>query len=132
MSAFDANELIRRARQAVNPRQLSPKVGAGDVGCALVSAKGAIYTGVSIDTACSMGFCAEHNAIGTMITDGESRIVALVAVDWNGEIIPPCGRCREFIYQVDPDNAETIVLLKGDRRMTMKELLPEHWALPGD
>ena len=131
MQKFDAGELIRRAREVVNPRQTSPTVGVGDVGCALLTEKGAIHVGVSIDTACSMGFCAEHNAIGTMITHGESRIVALVAVDWNGEIASPCGRCREFIYQVDSGNAETLILLKGDRHVPLKQLLPDHWSPVG-
>ena len=100
------------AREVVNPRELSPTVGVGDVGCALVTDKGTVYVGVSIDTACSMGFCAEHNAIGTMITNGESRIAKTAAVDWNGKVIPPCGRCREFIYQIDPRNADTIIILE--------------------
>jgi cytidine deaminase len=125
-----SDDLVRRARDVVNPRKLSPSVGVGDVACALVTEKGTVYVGVSIDTACSMGFCAEHNAIGNMITNGESRIVRLAAVDWNGNVIPPCGRCREFIYQVDPRNADTAIVLSGGREMKLRDLLPEHWALP--
>lgn len=124
-----SDELVRRAKEVVDPRELSPTVGVGDVGCALVTDKGTVYVGVSIDTACSMGFCAEHNAIGTMITNGESKIAKIVAVDWNGKIIPPCGRCREFMYQVDPHNADTIVILSGGREKALRELLPEHWSL---
>jgi cytidine deaminase len=74
-----------------------------------------------------MGFCAEHNAIGTMVTQGESRIHTIVAVDWDGSILSPCGRCREFIYQIDEGNAETRVILRENSVMTLKELLPEHW-----
>lgn len=122
-------ELVSRAREIVNPRELSPTVGVGDVGCALVTDRGNVYVGVSIDTACSMGFCAEHNAVGNMITHGESRIVKLAAVDWNGRVIPPCGRCREFIYQVDPCNADTIIILSDGRERTLRDLLPEHWSL---
>jgi cytidine deaminase len=124
-----ADELVLRAREVVNPRELSPTVGVGDVGCALVTETGTVYVGVSIDTACSMGFCAEHNAIGTMVTNGQSRIIKLAAVDWNGKVIPPCGRCREFIYQIDPRNADTIIVLGGGREMKLRDLLPEHWAL---
>ena len=126
---ISSDELMLRAREVVNPRQLSPTVGVGDVGCALISDKGTIYVGISIDTACSMGFCAEHNAIGTMVTNGESRIIKLVAVDWNGKVIPPCGRCREFIYQIDPRNADTMIILSGGREKTLRDLLPEHWGL---
>ena len=48
-----------------------------------------------------MGFCAEHAAIAAMITAGENRITKVIAVYEDGTIIPPCGRCREFICQ-DP------------------------------
>jgi len=126
---ISSDELVRHAREVVNPRELSPTVGVGDVGCALATDKGTVYVGVSIDTACSMGFCAEHNAIGTMITNGESRIAKLTAVDWNGKVIAPCGRCRELMYQIDPRNADTIVILSDGREKTLRELLPEHRAL---
>lgn len=125
---IDDAELIRLAREVLAPRRLSPTCEVGGVGCALVTDKGNVYVGVCIDTSSSMGFCAEHNAIGTMITEGESRIISIVAVDWDEEILAPCGRCREFIYQVDPGNAETRVLLRGDKVQTVSELLPEHWA----
>jgi len=126
---ISSDDLVLRAREVVNPRELSPTASVGDVGCALVTDKGTVYIGVSIDTACSMGFCAEHNAIGAMITHGESRIVKLAAVDWNGNVVPPCGRCREFIFQIDPQNADTIIILSGGREKALRDLLPEHWSL---
>jgi cytidine deaminase len=120
-------DLIRKAREVLNPRRLSPSVEVGGVGSALVTDEGNVYRGVCIDTACSMGFCAEHTAIGAMVTSGESCIISIVAVDWDGTIISPCGRCREFIYQMDERNAGTRVLLKNGRVMSVRDLLPEHW-----
>lgn len=122
------NELIEQARAVLNPRQLTALADAGGVAAALITEKGNVYLGVCIDTTSSMGFCAEHNAIGNMITHGESRIMTIVAVAGNGKILAPCGRCREFIYQMDDGNTETRVLLSGGRSMTIRELLPEHWA----
>lgn len=124
---IDDQKLIKKAQKVLNPRQTSPTAEVGGVGCALVTDKGHVYTGVCIDTPCSMGFCAEHNAIGTMITQGESHIHTIVAVDWDGSILPPCGRCREFIYQIDEHNADTRVILQDNKIRTVKELLPEHW-----
>jgi cytidine deaminase len=43
-----------------------------------------------------MGFCAEHAAIASMLTAGESKIMTIVAVNCEGAILPPCGRCREL------------------------------------
>ena len=121
-------ELIARATALLNPRELSPHAEAGGVGSALVTDGGNVYVGVNIDTSSGMGFCAEHAAIAAMVTAGESRIERIVAVHSDGEVIPPCGRCREFIFQMDPANGETRVLLPGERVKTIHELLPDHWA----
>ena len=61
-----------------------------------------------------------------MITAAESRIERIVAVDWDGSILSPCGRCRELVVQVDDGNAETRVILRGGVRL-MRQLVPEHW-----
>ncbi len=63
-----------------------------------------------------------------MITAGESRIESLVAVHWQGGVVPPCGRCRELVVQVDEGNAETRVILSESVK-TMRDLLPDHWLL---
>ncbi|HKS92070.1 MAG TPA: cytidine deaminase [Tepidiformaceae bacterium] len=120
-------ELFELAKATTNKRVLSENATAGSVASALVTAGGNVFVGVCIDTACGMGFCAEHNAIGSMITGGESAIAAIVAVNRRGDILPPCGRCREFIYQVDDANRRTRVLLPNERTATIAELLPEHW-----
>ena len=125
---IEDDDLYQRAKEALNPRKLSPLAEAGGVASALVTDQGNVYVGVCIDTGSSMGFCAEHNAIGNMITNGESRILTIVAVNWDGRILSPCGRCREFIYQIDSANASTRVLLNADRESTIEHLLPDNWA----
>lgn len=119
--------LLEAARQRVNPRQLGKAGEAGAVAAAIETEAGNLYTGVNIDVPCSMGFCAEHAAIAAMVTAGESRIVRLVAVHHSGRVIPPCGRCREFVCQIDARNGECQVLLDGDRIVTVNDLLPERW-----
>ena len=47
--------------------------------------QGNIYVGVCIDTACSLGMCAERNAIANMITNGERRIKKIAAVMPDGK-----------------------------------------------
>jgi cytidine deaminase len=71
-----------------------------------------------------MGFCAEHAAIAQMITNEESRIMKIVAVGRNGKILPPCGRCREFIYQINNENLEAEVLVAENKVVMLEELLP--------
>lgn len=119
---------IIEAKKVINPRKLSENAYAGSVGAALLTESGNVYTGVCIDTACSMGFCAEHAAAATMITSGESRVMKMIAVGSNGEIMSPCGRCREFIKQLNPDNLSTEVMVAKGVVVTLRELLPFDWS----
>lgn len=121
------DELYERAKSVINPRKLSDCAEAGGVGAALLTESGAVYTGVCIDTACSMGFCAEHAAAAAMVTAGESRVVRMVAVDWDGKVLPPCGRCREFISQLHDANLDAEVMVARDIIVRLCELLPYDW-----
>lgn len=100
----------------------------GHVGCALLTDKGNVYTGVSINAKCGIGFCAEHAAIADMIKAGESRIVKLVSASAD-EVLVPCGRCREFIRQVNYDNLKTKILINDNEVKTIDELLPYTWSM---
>jgi cytidine deaminase len=124
---MDFDELYKTARSALNPRRLSETAEAGGVAAAILSDSGRVFTGVCIDTTSSMGFCAEHAAAAAMITAGENRVVKMIAVGWDGHIMPPCGRCREFICQLHDDNLDTEVMVKKDVVLTLKELLPYDW-----
>ncbi|MBU5418710.1 cytidine deaminase [Acetanaerobacterium sp. MSJ-12] len=119
--------LYERAKAVLRPRQLSKNSFAGSVAAALETPSGAVYTGVCIDTPCSMGFCAEHAAAAAMVTAGESRVVRLIAVYEDGSVIPPCGRCREFLCQLHDENPACLVQL-ADRLATLDELLPDRWG----
>lgn len=59
-----------------------------------------------------------------MILNNETRIVKLIAVFQGGEVISPCGKCRELIYQINHNNLDCEVFLK-DKTMKIKDLLPE-------
>ncbi len=129
MNDQNIKALIASAEAVVNPRDVGGR-RFGDVGCALRTEDGNVYIGVCIDTGSGTGFCAEHSAIAAMVTAGEQRISAIVAV-WKDEhgatyVLPPCGRCREFIRQVSEDNLETDVVLGVDTVVKLKELLPHH------
>ncbi len=121
-AGFEA--LVKQARAVLNPRRLSEDAEAGGVGAALLADDGQVYTGVCIDTGSSMGFCAEHAAAAAMITAGTSRVLKMVAVLWDGSVIPPCGRCREFIRQLHPDNMDAQVMVAEETVVTLRELLP--------
>jgi cytidine deaminase len=97
------------------------------VGAALETEGGNVYTGINLSLFCGIGFCAEHSAIAEALKHGETRIIRIVAVTTDGAILPPCGRCRELIYQLDEANSDTEVVLPGDHQLSLGELLPLNW-----
>jgi cytidine deaminase len=128
MAEYTNAELIEKAKSVVNARKVGDYT-VGDVGSALLTDKGNIYRGVCIDAGSGIGLCAEHSAIAAMVTAGEFRIKKIVAV-WKDAtdtyVLSPCGRCREFIRQIHPDNLETEVILDTDQSTKLAELLPYH------
>lgn len=127
-------ELIDAAERLLHPHRVGDRLF-GDVAAALVTDTGSRFVGVCIDTGSGTGFCAEHSAIAAMVTAGQYRIDRIVAV-WRDDqhqlyVLPPCGRCREFIRQIDPANLSTEVVLGPGRSLALRELLPAHeWPAP--
>ena len=117
------------ARKVQYERAISPLVEAGTVSAALLTDRGNIYVGVCIDTACSLGMCAERSAIANMITNGESHIVKLAAVMPDGRAGMPCGACRELMMQLDHNAGEIEILRDYETKQTvrLKTLLPDWW-----
>ena len=130
------DELIAMAASVLKPHLTGDRLF-GDVAATLLTDQGNVYSGVCIDTGSGTGFCAEHAAIAAMVTAGEYRIARIVAV-WRGDdgrlyVLPPCGRCREFIRQIDDRNIDAQVVLGRDRVVPLAELLPaHHWPGPLD
>ena len=105
------DELYRAALAALKPRQVSRFIEAGGVAAAIESASGKIYTGVCVDSACTLGVCAERNAIFHMITEGENAIRRVIAVGQDGNAIPPCGACRELMSQLMPEDYKGVEVM---------------------
>ncbi len=121
------DELKQIATKLAGTNILNDFVEYGGVAAAIETISGNIYTGISIDTACSMGFCAEHSAVAEMLKHHEFRVKAFVAVDTEGNAVPPCGRCRELISQLAKDNLEATVEVKNGVFKSLKDLLPFDW-----
>ena len=121
--------LYQRALAVAKPRNISERVEAGWVGAALLGRDGNIYTGVCIDTACSLGMCAERAAVAAMLTAGEGEVRKVCAVSASGQVLSPCGACRELLSQLGEESWEAEVLLdKKGRTRRLRELVPEAWS----
>lgn len=123
-------KLYEAARAVQADRALSPFIQAGGVAAAILTRKGNIYVGVCMDTASSLGMCAERAAIANMITCGEQEIDKLVAVMPDGRVGPPCGACRELMMQLGPDSARIEILMDYPERktVTLGTLSPAWWG----
>lgn len=116
------------AKKLAGDTVVSDYVRCGHVACALLTDAGNVYTGISINAKCGIGFCAEHSAIADMLKAGESCIVKIVSSSSNNVVVS-CGRCLEFIRQLNNENINTKVLLKNGEVKTLGELLPVRWEL---
>lgn len=121
----DFEKLIEEAKKIAEKKILSEYASCGHVGCALMTDKGNIYTGICIDSNCALGNCAEYAAIAEMLKNNESKIEKIVAYSAKGKIYAPCGRCRELIRMVDNSNLETEVMVDEKKIYKLKDLLAE-------
>ena len=99
------------------------------VGAAIRCKSSKVYVGVNLYSL--HGACAEQVAIGTAITNGERDFDAVVAVRGKegGEIIPPCGNCRQILHDYMPD-CDVIVSVRGElKKIKAKELLPFSYSV---
>lgn len=96
------------------------------VGAAALTDTGNVVTGVNVENASyGLTFCAEVSLIGKTITDGLGRPIALVATDADGNVLTPCGRCRQILIEMGgPD-------LQINEHHTAAELIPGAF-LPDD
>lgn len=120
--------LYLQARAVQNPRTIGAFVEAGQVAAAFLTRSGAIFTGVCLDTACSLGMCAERNAIGSMLTAGESDMTRLVVVMPGGALGLPCGACRELMMQLDANELEILTGREPVQTITLSALMPQWWG----
>ena len=125
-------ELIEKAKEIIMKSSPVNLVDTGEVGAALITSKGNVYQGVSIGHSCGIGSCAEYQAIGNMISNGEKHINKIVAVWYDKknkkyEVVPPCGKCREMIHQTSKKNWNAEVIISKNKKVKIKSLLPFAW-----
>lgn len=122
--------LYEEAKKVLHPRKVSEWMEVGGVAAAIETTSGNIYTGICVDGACTLGICAERNAIFNMLTNGENEIKKVIAINWEEEAMPPCGACRELMTQLMPKDYPAIeVMLDWEKKeiVTLGELTPKWW-----
>ena len=124
-------KMAEAAKAVFKERRISEYVTCGEVAAAVLSKSGKIYTGVCIDTASTLGVCAERNAIFNMITNGEHEIDKVLCIMPDGSIGgAPCGACRELMVQLMAghyQDVEIMMDLAEGRTVKLGEITPEWW-----
>jgi cytidine deaminase len=96
------------------------------VGSALETDDGEVITGCNVESASyGLTVCAERVAIWKAISQGKRKIKHIAVVADTEELTPPCGVCRQIIWEFGGDIPVILANLKGKREtVQMKELLP--------
>ena len=123
----DDHQLIQKGLEVLE-KNFDDGIYNHTVGCAIRCTNGNVYTGVNCDGI--HGSCAEYVTIGMAISAGEREFDTIVAVHDKhlNCVIPPCGNCRQMLYEYCPDikvivNDEAGKLIKVKAR----DLLPFAW-----
>ncbi|MFC4586628.1 cytidine deaminase [Sphaerisporangium corydalis] len=70
------------------------------VGAAALVDDGRVVTGCNVENASyGLGLCAECGLVSALHASGGGRLVAFTCVDGHGELLMPCGRCRQLLFE---------------------------------
>jgi cytidine deaminase len=118
------DDAVGRAREA-RDRAYAPYSGF-QVGAAIV-AGGRIFTGENVENASyPVSVCAERNAVARMIDEGERKVDAVAVVSGADEPTPPCGACRQVLWEFGREALVVAETTAGRRAMwALEDLLPD-------
>ncbi len=116
------HEMVEAARKVMRERYVE---GRHQIGSALRTKDGKLFIGVHVEANCGrITLCGEAVAIGAAATGGDTDIEQIVAVTESGDIVPPCGMCRELISDYSPDAKVILDDGHGPYLVAVSSLLP--------
>ena len=93
------------------------------VGAAGVTGDGRVVSGCNVENASyGLTLCAECSLVSALHMSGGGRLVAVVCVDGEGELLAPCGRCRQLLHEA---GGAALLVLRDSGPVAMSTLLPE-------
>lgn len=125
LSVADQN-LLELARDVIARRG---KADVHEIGAAVRTRSGRTFAAVHLEAYVGrVAVCAEAIALGMAAAVGDTDIEAVVAVRRSGEVVSPCGMCRELVLDYAPD--ARVILLEGDELATvdLASLLPRKYS----
>ncbi len=121
----DEVKLLFEAAKAVLPNAYAPYSNY-PVAAALLCTPDYVHTGVNVENASyPVCVCAERVAIGSAITAGHSELRAILVLTMNENPIPPCGACRQVLFEFKHDLPVIMANEHGPSRvLELHDLLP--------
>ena len=127
---MDYRELLEHAKEA-SKNSYSP-YSKFAVGACLITTNDKIYSGCNFENSSfGMTICAERNAVGTAIADGERKIKAIAIYSPNQKHCYPCGACRQVLNEFKAEEGLDVITEGEDDIEISKlaDLLPEGFNL---
>lgn len=92
------------------------------VGAAALVADGRVVSGCNVENASyGLTLCAECGLVSALAASGGGRLVAFTCVDGRGEVLAPCGRCRQLLFE---HGGPALLVETAAGVRTMDEVLP--------
>jgi cytidine deaminase len=123
--SIDDTALLAEARRIIAQRF---KENWHHIGSALRTRSGRVFSAVHLEAYVGrMAVCAEAVAIGMGAASGDSEIETIVAVNRKGEVVAPCGMCRELIADYSPTASVIVPGEGGAEVVPVAALLPNKY-----
>ena len=124
MSTYNEQNLIEAATNARNCALA--QYSNFCVGAAIETEDGRVYTGCNIESAAyELTMCAERVTIWKALSEGARRFTRIAVAADTERLTPPCGACRQIIWEFCGDIPVTLANLRGDTEtLQMRDLLP--------
>jgi cytidine deaminase len=124
LSEESLQQLIEKAKSA-RLRSIAP-FSNFLVGAAVKTDEGKIYTGCNVESASyGLTVCAERVAIWKALSEGERNFAELAIVADTESLTPPCGTCRQIIWEFAKNATIVLGNLRGETQIvSIRELLP--------
>ncbi|MFQ6125104.1 MAG: cytidine deaminase [Candidatus Heimdallarchaeota archaeon] len=134
-------EIKRLLQKALEVRNKAYTLTGIQVGAVLLGRNGTIYTGCNIENdVANLGICAERVAVFNAVSRGEQEFKAVAVVSNQDILFPPCGACRQVLWQFVKGKNKDLLVIIGDKHGSydschikkLSELLPRAFSLSSE
>jgi cytidine deaminase len=123
MAAHDVDWAALQERATAAMRHAYAPYSSFPVGAAGLADDGRVVAGCNVENAShGVGLCAACGLVSQLHVTGGGRLVAVVAVDGHGDVLMPCGRCRQLLWE---HGGPSLLLLTVRGVRPLRELLPD-------